>query len=83
MTIKTVSTIAVFTAALTTAAFAQEQSADTSAAHRPAHVRHIHHAHAQQPGYAMQRGGEDFLNESYGMDRSRPGGLDPDLNPAD
>jgi hypothetical protein len=82
MTIKTVSAIAVFAAAFTTAAFAQEHSADMPGTHRAVHARHVHHARAQEPSYMMQRGGESFLIESYGMDRSRPGDLDPDMNPA-
>ena len=79
MTIKSLSVIAAVTAALTTAAFAQEQSGDAPAVRKPAHTRQLNNAY-QTPGYTAQRG-EGFLNESYGMDRSRPGDRDPDMNP--
>jgi len=82
MTIKTLSAIALVTAAFSTAAFAQEPSIDAPAAHKPAHTRHLHNAYNLAPGYAAQRAGEGWLDEAYGLDRSRPGDRDPDMNPA-
>ena len=81
MTIKSLSAIALMTAAFSTAAFAQEPSTDAPATHKPAYTRHLHNAYNQAPGYTAQRAGEGWLDEAYGLDRSRPGDRDPDLNP--
>ena len=81
MTIKTLSAIAVVAAALSSPAFAQEPTVDASVTHKPAYTRHFRNTYNQAPGYAAQRAGEGWLDEAYGLDRSRPGDRDPDLNP--
>ena len=83
MTITTLSAIAIVTAALSSPVFAQDVMVD-GAAQKPAHVtRHFRSAYNQAPGYyAGARAGEDWFTENYGFDHSRPGGHDPDFNPA-
>jgi hypothetical protein len=83
MTIKTLSAIAIVTAALSTPVFAQDAMAE-GVIQKPAHAtRHYRNAYNQAPGfYAGTRANDDWFTENYGADRSRPGGLDPDFNPA-
>jgi hypothetical protein len=79
MTFKTLSAIAVLTAALGTPVFAQ----DTTAHHKSSYAtRHFRNAYNRAPGlYSGARAGDDWFTESYGLDRSFPGGRDPDFNP--
>ena len=82
MNIKTLSLIAVVTAAVSAPAFAQE--ADTTAAQKPAHaLRHYRNAYNQAPGYVAPRASTyGVADPENHIDRSRPGGVDPDFNPA-
>lgn len=83
MTIKALSAIAIVAATFSTAAFAQDNWSDAPVTHKPAYTRHFHNAYNQASGYyGASRAGEDWFADSYGFDRSRVGGRDPDLNPA-
>ena len=83
MTLKTLSAIAVITAALSSPVLAQDLTADGAASHKPASsTRHFRNAYDRAPVYAAPRAGADWFTENYGPDHSRPGGLDPDFNPA-
>jgi hypothetical protein len=84
MTIKTLSAIAILTAALSGPVFAQDMTADGMAHHKSSYAtRHFRSSYDQAPGfYAGARAGNDWFTEAYGLDRSRVGGRDPDLNPA-
>ena len=84
MTFKTLSAIAIVTTALSSPVFAHDVTADGAAYHRPASAtRHFRNAYNQAPAYAAPRVSEGWFTENYGVvDRSRPGGLDPDFNPA-
>lgn len=82
MTIKTLSAIALVTAALSSPAFAQDS--DTAPAQKPVHaLRHYRGAYnqVQGPAFAVPRASESW-NAQSGFDRSRIGDYDPDLNPA-
>jgi hypothetical protein len=83
MTIKTLSAIAIVSAALSSPVFAQDAGLDGTSYQKPAHVqRHFRGSYNQatvnEPFYAAPRA-SDLQN---GFDRSRPGGFDPDLNPS-
>jgi hypothetical protein len=87
MTIKTLSAIAIVSAALSGPVFAQDPGLDGTSYQKPAHVqRHFRGAYNRAPVnesfYAGPRASEGWSFENPGIDRSRPGGLDPDLNPA-
>ena len=84
MTVRTLSAIAIFTAALSSPAFAQDMTAGGMTHHKSSYAtRHLRNAYDQAPGfYAGARAGNDWFTEAYGADRSRVGGLDPDFNPA-
>jgi hypothetical protein len=87
MTIKTLSAIAIVSAALSGPAFAQDPGLDGTSYQKPAHVqRHFRGAYNQapvnEPFYAAPRATDNWGFENSGIDRSRPGGVDPDLNPA-
>jgi hypothetical protein len=82
MIIKTLSAIAIVSAALASPVFAQ----DLDGTQKPAHVqRHVRAAYNQasvnEPSYAAPRQGEVYLDH-YGYDRQRIGGEDPDLRPS-
>jgi hypothetical protein len=83
MTLKTLSAIAIITTALSSPVFAQDMTAEGAASPRPAHAtRHFRNAYNQAPGYYVgPRVSEDWSTDTYGWDRSRVGGRDPDLNP--
>jgi hypothetical protein len=82
MTIKTLSAIALVTAALSSPVFAQDMTG--AATQKPAHaMRHYRNAYNQAPAfYAGARAGDDWFTENYGLDHSRPGDRDPDFTPA-
>jgi hypothetical protein len=83
MTFKTLSAVAIVTAAIGSPVFAQDMTADGAAYHRPASAtRHFRNAYNQAPAYIAPRASDGWFTENYGADRSRPGGLDPDFNPA-
>ena len=83
MTFKTLSAIAIVTAALSSPVFAQDMTADGSTYHRSASAtRHFRNSYNQASFYAAPRAGGDWFTESYGLDHSRPGDRDPDLNPS-
>lgn len=83
MTFKTLSAIAIMTAALSSPVFAQDMTADGAAYQRPASAtRHFRNAYNRAPTYVAPRAGGDWFTENHRADRSRPGGLDPDFNPA-
>jgi len=84
MTIKTLSAIAIVSAALSGPVFAQDTGLDATGYQKPAHVqRHFRGAYNQAPvNYAAARASEGWSFENSGLDRSRPGGMDPDLNPS-
>ena len=86
--IKTLSTIALVTAALASPVFAQDSpvfSQDNVAPQKPAHaLRHYRSTfnQVQEPAFAAPRApvtGSYFEHDSY--DPSRVGGRDPDFNP--
>jgi hypothetical protein len=87
MTLKTLSAIAIVTAALSSPAFAQDSqdsAADGAAYHKHAYTRHLRNSYNQaplsDPGYfAIPRAANDPEND---FDRSRIGDHDPDFNPA-
>jgi hypothetical protein len=84
MTLKTLSAIAILTAALGSPAFAQDSAVDGPAYHKLSHTRHLRNSYNQapvsDPGYfAEPRANNSPDNE---FDRSRVGGLDPDFNPS-
>jgi hypothetical protein len=83
MTLRTLSAIALVTAAVSSPAFAQD--IDGASAQKPAHaLRHYRSTYnqVQGPGFAAPRpvGGSYFEGESF--DRSRVGGHDADFNPS-
>jgi hypothetical protein len=84
MTMKTLSAIAVLTAALTSPVFAQDIIAGGKAHQKsPYAARHFRNTFDQAPGFfAGARAGNDWFTEAYGFDRSRIGDRDPDFNPA-
>jgi hypothetical protein len=81
--IKTLSAIAIVSAALSGSAFAQDTGLDGTSYQKPAHVqRHFRGAYNQAPvneSFYVASEGSSYQN---GLDRSFPGGMDPDLNPA-
>jgi hypothetical protein len=80
MTIKTLSVIALVTAALSSPVFAQDEEA--AAPQKPVHaLRHYRHAYnqVQGPNFVAPRA---YETAQPGFDRSRIGDYDPDLNPA-
>jgi hypothetical protein len=84
MTLKTLSAIAIVTAALGSPAFAQDSAIGGPAYHKPAYTRHVRNAYNQaavtDPGYfATPRASNSPDNE---FDRSRIGDQDPDFNPS-
>ena len=83
MTIKTLSAIVVLTVALGSPVFAQDMTADGMTHHKSSYAtRHFRNAYNRAPGfYAGARAGDDWFTENYGLDRSFPGGRDPDFNP--
>jgi hypothetical protein len=83
MIIRTLSAIAVVTAALASPVFAQ----DLDGTQKPVHVqRHLRGAYNQaavnEPSYAASRQSEGWGVDHYGYDRQRIGGEDPDLRPS-
>jgi hypothetical protein len=83
MTIKTLSAIALVSAALCGPVFAQDPGAEGMGYQKPAHAhKHLRAAYNQAPLYANPRQSEGMLLDTYGWDRSRVGDEDPDLRPA-
>ena len=80
--IKTLSAIALVTAAISSPAFAQDEG--TAAPKKPVHALHHYRAaynQVQSPAFVAPRENGTYLeNESF--DRSRIGDHDPDINPA-
>lgn len=84
MTIKTLSAIAIVTAALSSPVFAQDASVQPAAAQKSTHaLRHYRGVYnqVQAPAFSSTRSYEGYGAEA-GFDRSRIGDRDPDLNPA-
>ena len=79
MNIKTLSVIALATAAISGAAFAQDVDGAPSQKTRALH--HYRNTYNQAPGYAAPRTHEGFEGDR-GFDRSRVGEHDPDFNPS-
>lgn len=84
MNIRTLSAIAIVTAAISSPVFAQETFGTST--QKPAHaLRHYRGTYnqVQGPGFVTPRAGA-YGESSFenGFDRSRVGGRDPDLNPA-
>lgn len=87
MTLKTLSAIAIVTAALSSPAFAQDITVDGPAYHKQAYTRHFRNTYNQvplsEPGYyAAPRAGGDWNAENYSWDHSWVGGRDPSFNPS-
>lgn len=83
MTLKTLSAIAIVTAALSSPAFAQDLAADGAGYHKQTYTRHFRNSYNQaplsDPGYfATPRAANDPDND---FDRSRIGDHDADFNP--
>ena len=78
--IKTLSAIALVTAALSSPVFAQDEAAPQKPVHALRHYRHAYNQ-VQGPNFIAPRAdtGTYFDNESF--DRSRIGDHDPDFNP--
>jgi hypothetical protein len=82
MTIKTLSAIALVTAALSSPVFAQDNNGEMTATQKPVHaLRHYRHAYNQVQGQAFVAP-RAYETAQPGFDRSRIGDYDPDLNPA-
>ena len=82
MTIKTLSAIALVTAALSSPVFAQDINAETAGTQKPIHaLRHYRGTYNQVQPFAAPRAYEGW-NAQPGFDRSRIGDYDPDYNPA-
>lgn len=82
MNIKTLSVIALVSAAVSTPAFAQD--VDKAVSHKPVHVlRHYRNTYnqVQGPGFVAPQV-RDGWNAERDIDPSRVGGRDPDFNPA-
>ena len=78
--IKTLSAVALVTAALSSPVFAQDEAAPQKPVHALRHYRHAYNQ-VQGPNFIAPRENGTYLeNESF--DRSRIGGHDPDINPA-
>jgi hypothetical protein len=78
--IKTLSAIAIVTAALSSPVFAQD--VDAAAPHKPVHaLRHYRGAYNQVQGPAVYVAPRAYETQ-LGFDRSRIGDYDPDFNPA-
>jgi hypothetical protein len=84
MTMKTLSAIAILTASLSSAVFAQDLTTGGTTRHKsPYTTRHFRNAFDQASGFnAGARAGNDWFTEAYGFDRARIGDRDPDFNPA-
>lgn len=84
MNMRTLSVIALVTAAVSSPVLAQE--VDGSAAQKPAHaLRHYRSTYneVQGPQFVAPRvGAYGDLGTGGKFDRSRPGGIDPDFNPS-
>jgi hypothetical protein len=85
MIIKTLSAIAIVSAALAGPVFAQD-GMDGTSYQKPAHVqRHLRGAYNQapmnEPSYAPRQS-EGWALDNYGYDHSRIGDQDPDLRPS-
>jgi hypothetical protein len=81
MMIKTLSAVAIVTAALASPVFAQDRPVTQKPAHALRHYRGTYNQ-VQEPAFVAPRapiGGSYFDNESF--DRSRIGDHDPDFNP--
>ena len=87
MTIKTLSAIAIVTAALSSSVFAQNADIQGAGAQKPVHaLRHYHNSYnsVQTPSFDSRDStgvSGTYLDNESG-DRSRIGGHDPDVNPA-
>jgi hypothetical protein len=83
MTFRTLSAIAILTAAIGSPVFAQDMTTDGTANHRsPYAARHLRNSYNRAPALvAGTRAGDDWFTGAYGLDHSRPGDRDPDLNP--
>ena len=83
MTIKTLSAIAIVTAALSAPVFAQDTDMQGAGPQKPVHaLRHYRSTYNQAPAFMAPRKvdrGHLLENESY--DRSRIGSHDADFNP--
>jgi len=82
MTIKTLSAIAIVTAALSSPVFAQDINGETTGTQKPVHaLRHYRGTYnqVQGPNFVSPRG---YEYTQPGFDRSRIGDYDPDYNPA-
>lgn len=81
MTIKTLSAIALVTAALSSPVFAQDEAAG---AQKPVHALRHHYRGAynqvQTPAFGVTRSYEGYGDPSF--DRSRIGDHDPDFSPS-
>ena len=84
MTFRTLSAIAILTAALGSPVLAQDMTGDGMTHHKSSYAtRHFRNSYDQAPGfYAGSRAGDDWFTQAYGLDRSRIGDRDPDFNPA-
>jgi hypothetical protein len=79
MTIKTLSAIALVSAALASPVFAQDSGPEGMTTPKPAHAqRHVRATYNAMP----RQTNEGWSIDHYGWDRSRIGDEDPDLRPA-
>ena len=75
---KTLSAVALVTAALSSPVFAQDEAAPQKPVHALHHYRHAYNQ-VQAPGFVTPRA---YDSAQPGFDRSRIGDYDPDMNPA-
>jgi len=84
MTIKTLSAIALVTAALSSPVFAQDTTVEGTSPQKSIHALHHYRGtynQVQGPSFVAPRASEGF-NAENGFDHSRIGDRDPDLNPS-
>ena len=79
--IRTLSAVALVTAALSSSAFAQEEAAPQKPAHALRHYRGSYNQVVQEPAFAAPRASVQGSSFDRSFDRSRIGDHDPDFNP--
>jgi hypothetical protein len=78
--IKTLSAIALVTAALSSPVFAQDEAAPQKPVHALRHYRHAYNQ-VQGPAFVAPRAETGTYFDAESFDRSRIGDHDPDFNP--
>jgi len=79
--IKTLSAVAIVTAALASPVFAQDEAAPHKPTHALRHYRSTYNQ-VQSPAFVAPRESIGTYLDNESFDRSRIGGRDPDFNPS-